>query len=337
MAITYFRYDDPGAPVTTGNDAREIATLIITLLTTGYTGKPGAGWTIAYDDSANNGNAILEDPDGDCYVIRPYTNDDMEFGMCLSADAAGTMVGYRSGTYNGSSGYRQRMVNCGDYMDRWFALYDDQSATLWVRGIRNNYDDWNAYRNSTGFDSQLSMYLGSLKPPVPGAYAPKVFFAGTPAQYNDAGALFNHNTRSYVAEEGHSGTILKPYADETLSGSEYAFVPSGTSNRSVFSAPNTSTGGQYIGLLSVNCYIARSASNPGLEFIGSIRGYKHFPALFDPGRSAADTFARWIDPDAATYPSMVAYPLDAGDGFKYYTWGDRSSQYGVNSDNPDWW
>ena len=337
MAITYYRYDDPDAPQATDQTTTSIINLIVALLTSGYTGKAGAGWTIIYDDSANNGNVILEDKTGDFFVFRPLNTTDIEVGMCISADASGNMVGYRSGAFNGTTGARQRLADCRYNCERWFAFYDDVSDTLWLRGIRDNYDDWNAYRNSTAFDDQFGLYVGSLLPPVPGAYAPKVLFCGTPAQYNQDGALFTHNTRSDVPREGHSGTVLKPYPDETLSGSELAFVPVGVSSSSAISAPNTTEGAPYIGLISVNCYVARSLSNPGLEFIGSIRGAKFFPSWIDPGRSAPDTPARWIDPAAAGYPTMIAYPLDAGDGYHYYTGGDRSSQYGIYSDNPDWW
>lgn len=338
MAITYFRYDDANAPDVMAGDIRSVVQLIAVLLTTGYTGKPGAGWTIIFDDSQNNGNLIIQDSDGDNYVIRPYSYRDLEFGMCISADSAGTMVGYKSGNFGSGAGYRQRKTTIyNQYCERWFAFYDDIAGTLIFQGYDDSADDWNSARNSSSWDNQLGIYLGSLKPPVPSAFSPKVLFAGTSAQYNESESLFSSNLRNYVPKEGHSGTILKPYNDEILSGGEVAFVPVGVSGQNDYSAPNTTTGAPYIGLQAVNCYIARSMGNPGIEFIGSIRGFKFYPPWIRITSSAADTCARWIDPDAATYPTMVANPLNTGDGYHYYNSGNRDSQYAIVSDNPDWW
>ncbi len=339
MAITYFRYDDAGAPAIAAGDTRDVVNLIIAILTTGYTGKAGGGWTVIYNDVTNYGRVILQDPDGDHFVIHPYTYRDIEYGMCISADAAGVMVGYRSGSFNGSTGYRQRMANIyAQHAEHWYAFYDDVSHTLIFSGFDDYITDWNVARNSSAWDNQFTVYIGSLKPPVPGAFSPKVIFGGTHAQYNDDTLLFAHNTRSYAPREGHSGTILKPYADETLAGPECAFVPVAESSSNTYSAPNTTAGSQYIGLIPVNCYIARAGDgNPGLEFIGSIRGFKFFPPWLSASRSAADLPARWIDPACSGYPTMIADPLNPSDGFHYYTNGQTSAQWELVSDNPDWW
>ena len=336
MAINVFRYDDANAPAAPATSV-ECIQLLITLLTTGYTGKPGGGWTVIYDDVPNMNPVILQHPDGDMFVLQPLTADSFEFGMCLSADSSGVMDNYRSGSYAQGTGYRQRMDNAGTQnWERWVALYDDVSHTLIFHATRVAYDTWNAYRNSTSFDARIGIYIGSLKPPVPGGFAPKVIFAGTPAQYNDQNHLFQYNTRSYAHRGGHTGTVLKPYSDEVLINQEVGFVPV-AENEGVEAVPSVTQTTPHIGVVPALCFLNRESTTRSFELLGFIRGWKFLPSWHSGSRSSADHPARWIDPNAASYPSMIAYPLSPGDGILYYTAGDRTEQTGVFGTNLDWW
>lgn len=336
MTVHYYRHDDTGAPDIIDQGVKGVTNLIKIILTTGYGSHPAPGWTIVYDDAANNGDLILKNTRGDHFVLWPAGGDTLETGMCANADGTGAKTTYKSGTFAQGSGRRQRLDLYSGYVNNWYAFYDDVSETLTIRVLDDGPDDWNSYRNSSGWTRQMGLYMGTLKPPVSGAYAPAVIFCGTYDTRNYNNLFTADDYAQYGPTNGHSGTILKPYADEVLAGAETAFVPIALNDESA-DLSSTSTAPPYIGLQPANVYMHRSGSWPGLEFIGSIRGHYLFPAIFSPKQNAADTFARWIDPACSGYPSMVINPLRPGDGFNYYTTGGRTFQYGIHSDNPDWW
>lgn len=339
MPLTYYRYDDPNAPSASSNATRGFVAWLVQLMTTGYSGKPGCGWTIIKDDGQTyGGQVIIQHPSGQFIVITTEDGSHIQFGLTDAADATNGVTGnYKSGSYNGANGYVQRYNDWStSTAENWFAFYDSDSETFVWWAIDATYDDYNSGRNSTGWGNQCSGYIGTLKPPIAGGYAPLVVFAGSPAQY-DHNALWEASTRSWATYGGHTGTVLKPYADETVTDIDAAFVPISQDNNNNLAAPDTTFGAQFIGLQPLNVLMVRgNYTQPSMEFIGSIRGFYFLPNCFDMSDNPIDYVARWIDPNAASYPTLIANPLQA-DGNLFYSLSVPGSQPTIIGDKPEWW
>lgn len=332
MAITLYKSSDPGAPTLSGTAPERVAALLRTVLVSGYVGKPGAGWSVIHDtfDSVG-GSLILETPSGAIYVVKHINASTIELGMAAGAEPDGTLMIYKSGHYNGTSGTPQRLIYLSTYhTEFWLAYYDENSETTFIYASSDVNNTYASQRDSSTWDRGLNLYLGTLKP-LPGEiYAPHVVFGGGVRNSDYDNRLCNAN--SSASNEAQPGTILRPYPGELIANADTAVI--NTHYQGNLSALGAQSSFPFVALEDIPVLMYRGGLTP--ETIGYLRGVKYGPRFYMTSQPSSDEIAKIFDPNVASYSNYLDNPLQI-DGHSYYPQAAKSSRYYLLGDNPEWW
>ena len=202
MAVTVYRWDDPGAPVLSNPSAGSLIGVLDACLVDGYTGKTGAGWTKAF--SGTNLAAYRQGAGSMCYLrvddgtgsfkvkMRGYES---MTGIDTGVNAFPTTAQLANGVY-AAIGIATTAAN-----KPWIVVADNKRFYLWV-GVSLT----TAVAISTSTTWQALFFFGDIISFRPGdTYCCQIMGSdsannGT-ERFGLAGALTSVNTGSFIERD----------------------------------------------------------------------------------------------------------------------------------------
>lgn len=176
MTVRLYSWNDPGAPIlaNTPGSLGSLINLLKKCLVEGYGTKPGAGWTMPFEDAVNNKaafrNGLVEGGTGTYF----YIDDNVDYRYAhirgyrsMSDINTGAYPFPHPSRWNGSPGaiikcYSNAVNNGG----LWYVIACERGAYIITKG-RNSDDGYNPY--ATKYNGQWYVYfIGDALSYVPG-------------------------------------------------------------------------------------------------------------------------------------------------------------------------
>ena len=292
MAVTVYRWDDPGAPVLSNPSAGSLIGVLDACLVDGYTGKTGAGWTKAF--SGTNLAAYRQGAGSMCYLrvndgtgsfkVKMLGYESMT-GIDTGVNAFPTTAQLANGVY-AAIGTSTTAAN-----KPWIVVADNKRFYLWV-GITLT----TAVNISTSTEAQEMFFFGDIISFRPGdTYCCQIIGSDSASngteRFGIVGALTSVTAGSFIARDAAQ-------AAGSVNNSKYYDYYGGNSSPTIGSAngvayPDPITGG--INLSRI--HVSNGATVKG------IRG--RLPGVFAPLNALpgnnGDTFSGVGDLDGRTF------------------------------------
>lgn len=292
MAVTVYRWDDPGAPVLSNPSAGSLIGVLDACLVDGYTGKTGAGWTKAF--SGTNFAAYRQGAGSMCYLrvddrtgsfkvkMRGYESmTDIDTGVNAFPTTAQLANGVHAAIGIATTPAKKP----------WIVVADNKRFYLWVGVSLTTTDDISA---STTW--QALFFFGDIISFRPGdTYCCQIMGSDSASngteRFGLAGALTSVNAGSFIVRDAAQ-------AEGSVNNSKYYDYYGGNSSATIGSAtcvayPDPITGG--INLSRI--HVSNGATVKG------IRG--RLPGVFAPLNALpgenGDTFSGVGDLDGRTF------------------------------------
>jgi hypothetical protein len=228
-APTIYRSDDPGAPDTTNDVKNGVYEILKACLVDGYSGKPGAGWSVVFDAWATDGVCTFTNSGQSGVLGLSYNSNGTVGPIIFTASAmidAVTGINVRSGSdvadiANLKNSADANSGNCSLFgftsqsqCDYWCVIANEHFCCMWLSPYSDSlfsttHDNSNYYKIQNVFFGSVESLsgLGSVSTPSSGNF----IFQGAGRKNQNVYWALDGNSQG-IAITGQNGGMISELA-----------------------------------------------------------------------------------------------------------------------------